>query len=165
MLNIEIADREILTCTCAKHALKMTLERSSNSMKAVAIDLGVSEGYLSRALNPQYDVNLRHDLIVPFMSSCGNAIYLRWLFLHMKELLPELDRYERPGDVEMIGSEISELRLLLKETVEEIQKSRPHRDCPECGAMFSLKPAKGSLPKWLIVAALWIDFEMGGVYE
>jgi hypothetical protein len=167
MLNIEITDREILTCTCAKHALRMTLDRGIKNMKAVAIDLCISEGLLSRALSTQYGDNLRHDLVVPFMASCGNAIYLRWLYLRAKELLPEMDKSSRPGDAEMIGAEIIELKELLRETIEEIKQSKAHEECRHCGstAMFALSPGVGSLPKWLIAAALWIDFETGGVYE
>lgn len=162
MLSIEIPDKEILECTSAKAALRMSLERSANNQKAVAIDLGITESHLSRALNSNYDVTLRHDLIVPFMVSCGNAIYLRWLYLHMKQLLPELDRHHRPGDVEMIGSEIEELKLMLRETVEEIKASRQVKPCNECRAHFALSPEKGFIPAWLVTAALWIDFETGG---
>lgn len=162
MLSIEIPDNEILECTSAKAALRMSLERSANNQKAVAIDLGITESHLSRALNSNYDVTLRHDLIVPFMVSCGNAIYLRWLYLHMKALLPELDRHHRPGDIEMIGSEIEELKLVLRETIEEIKTSRQVKPCHGCRAQFALSPEKGFIPAWLVTAALWIDFETGG---
>lgn len=166
MLSIEIPDKEILECTSAKAVLRMSLDRSSNSLKSVAIDLGITESHLSRSLNCQYEVNLRHDLIVPFMTSCGNAIYLRWLFLHLKELIPELDRHTRPGNVEMIGSEIEGLKLMLREAVEEIKKSRATRACPECGsAHFALTPITRHAPAWLVTEALWIDFKMGGDYE
>jgi hypothetical protein len=163
MLNIEIPDKEILECTSAKAALRMSLERSANNQKAVSIDLGITESHLSRALNSQYDVTLRHDLIIPFMASCGNAIYLRWLFLHMKELLPELDRHHRPGDIEMIRAEIAELKLTLRETVETLKKTKLNKTCcHECGAKFALSPASGFVPSWLVMAALWIELEMGG---
>jgi hypothetical protein len=165
MLHIEIPDKEIMACTSAKGALRMSVERSANNQAAVAIDLGITESHLSRALNSNYDVTLRHDLIIPFMASCGNAIYLRWLFLHLQELLPELDCHHRPGDIEMIGGEIEELKLALREAVEEIKKAKTTKPCGECGASFALAPLSGVVPAWLVTAALWIDFEMGGDYE
>lgn len=161
MLHIDISDNEILECTCAKAALRMSLDRSMNSLKAVAIDLGMTESHLSRALNAQYEVNLRHDLIVPFMASCGNAIYLRWLFLHLKELLPELDKHTRPNDLSMITGEIEELKLMLRETVAEIKAAQPPKGCGECGAMFALTPARVTIPRWLIESALWIEWQTG----
>lgn len=160
MLKVEISDKEILACTSAKAALRMSVERSANNQAAVAIDLGITESHLSRALNSNYDVTLRHDLIVPFMVSCGNAIYLRWLFLHMRDLLPELEQHHRPGDLDMIASEIEELKLTLQEAIGEIKKARPVKQC-DCGASFALAPGRGFVPAWLIQAALWIEYESG----
>lgn len=164
MMSIGISDKEILACTSAKAALRMSVERSANNQAAVAIDLGITESHLSRALNSNYDVTLRHDLIIPFMASCGNAIYLRWLFLHLKELLPEMEQYHRPGDVEMLAAEIGELKLVLHQAVEEIKTAKIPRAC-ECGASFALAPGRELVPVWLVQAALWIDYEMGGNYE
>lgn len=161
-MRIEISDKEILSCTCAKVAMKMSLDYSGRSNKAVAIDLGLTEGHLSRALNPMYDVNLKHDLIVPFMVSCGNDIYLRWQSLRLKELLPELERHNRPGDLELINSEIEELKLVLRQSIDEIKKARPAKSC-DCGAKFALSPGVGSIPKWMVEMAIWIEWEMGGI--
>lgn len=159
-MQIEIPDKEILECTSAKGALRLSLDRSPNSLKAVAIDLGITDSHLSRALNSHYDVTLRHDLIVPFMASCGNAVYLRWLFLRLKELLPELDRHSRTGDIGMIGGEIEELKLVLRETVEEIKKAKAAKPCHECGAMFALSAGHWFVPAWLVQAALWVEWEI-----
>lgn len=161
LTNIEIPDREILECQSAKAALRMSADRSANNRKAIAIDLGITESHLSRALSNDYDVTLRHDLVIPFMVSCGNAIYLRWLYLHMTRLLPDLDKHQRPGDAEIVREELAAVRLTLKELVDEIKLGRSPKTCSECGARFALTTAVRRLPEWLITAALWIEFETG----
>lgn len=161
LMNIEIPDREILECTSAKAALRMSADQSANNRKAIAIDLGITESHLSRALSSDYDVTLRHDLIIPFMVSCGNAIYLRWLYLHMTRLLPDLDRHQRPGDAGLVREELAAVRLTLDELVAVIKADRPPKTCSGCGAHFALSPARRQVPEWLIMAALWIEYEAG----
>lgn len=161
-MRLQISDKEILECKSAKAAQRLSLDMSTNSLKSVAIDLGITESHLSRALNPLYAVNLNHDLVVPFMASCGNDIYLRWQSLRLKELLPELERYSRSVDLELVNSEIEELKLLLRQSIDEIKNARPPKVC-ECRANFALSPRMGSVPKWMIETAIWIEWEFGGL--
>ncbi len=155
MFRIEITDKEILECKDAKSAMRMSLDRSPQSLKAVAIDLGMSDSHLSRCLNPNDLINLPHDKILLFMTSCGNAIYLRYLYLRLKDLLPELEH----DDGACIASAVEGLRLELREAITEIKAARPGGACKECGAHFALTP---DVLIDLVAEALLIERDLGG---
>lgn len=156
MFRIEITDKEILECKSAKAALRMSLDRSPRSLKAVAIELGMSDSHLSRCLNPNDLINLPHDRILPFMTCCGNAVYLRYLYLHLKDLLPELEH----DDGACIASTVESLRLELREAITEIKATRPKHQCLECGAHFALV---SDVVLELVAEALLIERDLGGV--
>ncbi len=156
MFKVEITDKEILECKSAKAALRMSLDRSPRSLKAVAIELGMSDSHLSRCLNPNDLINLPHDKILPFMTCCGNAVYLRYLYLHLKDLLPELE-YD---DGACIASTVESLRLELREAITEIKAARPRHSCKECGANFAL--TRDVLVE-LAAEAYLIERDLGGV--
>lgn len=159
MFRIEIADSEILQCRNATEALRMTLVRSGRTLYEVGFELGITESHLSRCLNTNDVVNLPNDKIVTFMTACGNAIYLRWLFLTMKGLLPELEH----DDGACIASEVETLKLVLAEAIAQIKAARPRKKCGECGALYALTPADISIPRWLAAEALLIEREFGEV--
>lgn len=159
MFRVEIADKEILECTNAKAALRMSRERSGRSLYAVAEECGMSESHLSRCLNQNDDINLPHQKTIQFMVSCGNAIYLRWQYLRLKELLPELEH----DDGACIASEVAALRLVLREAVGEIKAALPPQRCQECGAQFALGAGKVSIPGWLVNQVWLIEQEFGRV--
>lgn len=159
MFRIEISDKEILECKCAEEALRMSIRRSDRSYYEVALECGMTESHLSRCLSTTDPVNLPQRKTVQFMVSCGNAIYLRWQYLQMKELLPELE----DDDGACIASEVETLKMLLQETITEIKAAAPPKLCKECGAQFALTPDAVIVPRWLEAEALLIEQEFGRV--
>jgi hypothetical protein len=119
----------------------------------------MSEGHLSRALNDSDPVNLPQPKIIQFMAICGNAIYLRWQYLSLKMLLPELEN----DDGACIVSTVETLKLLLTETIAEIKAARPPKHCSACGAQFALENTSLVVPRWLLAEAVLIEQEFGRV--
>lgn len=170
MLMAGVTDKEVMECRNAKAALRMTLDRSGRSHKALALDLGITESHLSRALSVEYDVNLPQHQLVPFMASCGNIIYLRWLFLRLVEMMPSLvDPLDDglSGRVDLVRRELTELIGVVKE------RGRKDVNCPECGAQFALTEDSGVFLHNFVDAARLLELEaiyagvLGGglVYE
>lgn len=62
-----------------KKAMRLALENGSIAQKAVAIDLGVDEGCLSRYLSPEHPHALPIDLVPGWCESVGDAGVLRAL--------------------------------------------------------------------------------------
>lgn len=157
MFKVEITDKEILTCKHPKEAMRMSLDRSGRSLYAVATECGISESLLSRCLNVNDTPNLSHDRVLQFMVSCGNAIYMRWQYLTLKTLMPELDN----DDGACIASEIEILKSTLVDAIAEIKAARHQHHCKECGAQFALEPDRVVVPRWLLAEALLIEREAG----
>jgi hypothetical protein len=158
MYRVDITDREIMECRTAKAALRMSLDRSGRSLYAVSQECGITESHLSRCLNTNDSINLPHDKVLLFMTSCGNAIYLRWLYLRMRDLMPELEE----DDGACIASEIESLKLSLTEAITEIKASLPSKQCTACGAHFALELGRPDVPMWLLAEAVAIEQYIGG---
>lgn len=159
MPRVDISDRDLLECATAKAAQSMLRKRSGRRMYAIATECGMSESHLSRCLNINDDLNLPHDKVIQFMVSCGNAGYLRWQYLKLKELLPEMEN----DDAGCITDSIETLRLLLSETIGAIKAAQPPQRCGECGAQFALSEGMPFVPGWLANQAWIIEEEFGRV--
>lgn len=157
MFRAESFDKELMECKDAKGALRMALDRSGRSQKVVAIEIGMSDVHLSRCLNSNDAVNLPHNKVVPFMVSCGNSLYLRWLHLSLRELLPELEN----DDGGCIIDAVETLRLELREAVAEIKAALPPKRCSQCEAQFALEEVV--IPGWLVNQVWSIEQEFGRV--
>ena len=157
MFRAESFDTELMECKSARAALRMSLDRSGRSLKAVASELGMSDAHLSRCLGLNDDMNLPHNKVVPFMVSCGNSLYLRWLHLRLRELLPELEN----DDGACIVDAVETFRLELREAVAEIKEALPPKRCSQCEAHFALDTVV--IPGWLVNQVWLIEEEFGRV--
>jgi hypothetical protein len=155
MFRAEAFDDELRECKDAKGALRMSLDRSGRSQKVVAIEIGMSDVHLSRCLNSNDAVNLPHNKVVPFMVSCGNSLYLRWLHVSLRELLPELEN----DDGGCIIDAVETLRLELREAITEIKAAMPPKRCSHCEAQFALDSV--AVPGWLVNQVWLIEEEFG----
>lgn len=157
MFRAESFDTELMECKSARSALRMTLDRSGRSLKAVASEIGMSDAHLSRCLGLNDDMNLPHNKVVPFMVSCGNSLYLRWQYLMLRELLPELENDAGGCVADAVGT----LRLELREAVMEIKAALPPKRCSKCDAQFALEAVV--IPGWLANQVWLIEEEFGRV--
>ena len=154
MLTAGVSDNEIMECRNAKAALCMTVDRSGKSRKALALDLGITESHLSRMLSVEYDVNLPQNKLVPFMAACGNIIYLRWLFLQIREAQPRIT-ISFDGD---LFERVESMRCDLADLVREV-KDRSPGVCPGCGAQFALNEGEEDTGMWFRNGVRQLEFE------
>lgn len=158
MSRINISDRDLLECGSAKVVLTLLRERSGRNIYDIASECGMSESHLSRCLNQNDSLNLPHDKVIPFMVACGSAGYLRWQYLKLKELMPDLEN----DDGGCVADAVGTLRLLLSETIAEIKSAMPPRHCKECGAQFAVVNTP-FVPGWLANQVWLIEEEFGRV--
>lgn len=159
MARIEISDKDLLECANAKAVQSLVRERSGRKIYAVATECGMSESHLARCLSQNDALNLPHDKVIPFMVACGNAGFLRWQYLKLKELLPEMEN----DDAGCVADAVGTLRQLLQETIAEIKAVAPPRHCDSCGAQFALDPHQAAVPGWLVNQVWLIEDEFGRV--
>lgn len=106
-----------------KKAMRVSLENGSIAQKAVAIDLQIDEGTLSRYLSPEHPHALPVDLVPAWVESVGDASLLRAIAarcgyeIHTDSLKPI-----EPEDVQQLTVLLARLSGITKSEREALER-------------------------------------------